>query len=397
MIMSGYEFMGEAPFTNVFLHGTVRDAKGRKMSKSLGNGIDPLEVVDRFGADALRFTVLSMCGVGTDIHLDHEDLEAAFAPGRNFSNKLWNAGRFTLMSVGDTPVKPLSSVMSTLETSDRWILSRLQHAAAEMTESLERFRLDEAVDRAYHFFWSDFADWYLELSKGRLRGDRGDESRETARAVLVHVFDGILRLLHPIVPFVTEYLWDRIPWPEGVARPAGLSLAPWPKADRALENAKAEAALAAFQELVSNVRSLRKEYGVGEGAMVTLVVGGVSPEQRGFLEAEAPRLEQLARVGELHFGSSAGRGVGASAVTRDGTEIFLPLEGLIDLDQERRRLRAEIDRLDGQVAGAEKKLANEQFVGRAPAEVVQKEREKVGAFSEQRSKLQGKLSALEVS
>jgi valyl-tRNA synthetase len=301
------------------------------------------------------------------------------------------------MSVGDAPVRPLAAVRSSLETSDRWILSRLQHASSEVTESLERFRLDEAVDRAYHFFWSDFADWYLELSKGRLRGDRGDESRETARAVLVHVFDGILRLLHPIVPFVTESLWDRIPWPEGAARPSGLSLAPWPVPDPALEDAEAEASLAAFQELISAVRSLRKEYGVGEGATVTLVVGGVSPDRRSYLQAEAPRLEQLARVGELQFGASTGRGIGASAVTRDGTEIFLPLEGLVDLEQERRRLRAEIERLDGQVAGAEKKLANEQFVGRAPAEVVQKEREKVGAFSEQRSKLREKLSALEVS
>jgi valyl-tRNA synthetase len=397
MIMSGYELKGEAPFTNVFLHGTVRDAKGRKMSKSLKNGIDPLVVVDKFGADALRFTVLSMCGVGTDIHLDHESLESAFAPGRNFSNKLWNAGRFALMSLGDEPVKPLSAVTANLETSDRWILSRLQHASAEMTESLERFRLDEAVDRAYHFFWSDFADWYLELSKSRFRGDRGDASRETARSVLVHVFDGILRLLHPIVPFVTEYLWDRIPWPEGVERPKGLSVAPWPVPDPALEDAKAEASLGAFQELVTAVRSLRKEYGVGEGAMVPLVVGGVGADRRSYLEGEAPRLEQLARVGELHFGPSAGRGVGASAVTRDGTELFIPLEGLIDLDQERRRLRAEIERLDGQVAGAEKKLSNEQFVGRAPAEVVQKEREKMGAFSEQRSKLREKLTALEVS
>jgi valyl-tRNA synthetase len=184
MVMAGYEFMGEAPFTDVFLHGTVRDAKGRKMSKSLGNGIDPLEVVDRFGADALRWTVLSMCGVGTDIHLDHEDLEAAFAPGRNFANKLWNAGRFTLMSVGEGAVKPLAEVEADLEATDRWILSRFHRATASMTDGLERFRLHDVVERAHRFFWGDFADWYLEVVKTRLRGEEGEASREAARAVL---------------------------------------------------------------------------------------------------------------------------------------------------------------------------------------------------------------------
>ena len=180
MIMSGYEFMGEPPYRDVFLHGMVRDARGRKMSKSLGNGIDPLEVVDRFGADALRFTVLSMCGIGTDIHLDHEDLEAAFAPGRNFTNKLWNAGRFTLLSVGDDSVGALETVDDRLEVADRWILSRLARTTREMTAGLEKFRLHDVVDRAYHFFWGDFADWYLELSKGPLRGDDGESAREVS-------------------------------------------------------------------------------------------------------------------------------------------------------------------------------------------------------------------------
>jgi valyl-tRNA synthetase len=397
MIMSGYEFMGAAPFRDVYLHGTVRDATGRKMSKSLGNGIDPLTVVERFGADALRFTVLSMCGIGTDIHLDHEDLETAFAPGRNFSNKLWNAGRFTLMSVGEAPVRPLGGVIEGAEVADRWILSRLQRAAGEVTASLERFRFDEVVERAYHFFWSDFADWYLELAKGRLRGDDGDESRETARSVLVHVFDRILRLLHPVVPFVTEYLWDRIPWPEGSERPASLVLARWPEVEVALADAEAERSMEAFQELVTQVRSLRKEYGVGEGASVTLVIGGISDERRAHLDGERARLGQLARVSEIDFDGAGERGVGASAVLRDGTEVFLPLEGLVDLERERARLRGEIERLDQQVKGAQGKLSNENFVGRAPAEVVQKERDKVQVFSEQRTKLVEKLATLERS
>ncbi len=397
MIMAGYHLQGEAPFRDVFLHGTVRDAKGRKMSKSLGNGIDPLEVVDRFGADALRYTVLSMCGVGTDIHLDHEDLEGAFAPGRNFANKLWNAGRFTLMSVGDGPVLRLDEVASSLEPADRWILSRLSRTTSEITTGLERFRLHDAVERAHHFFWGDFADWYLELVKGRLRGEEGEPSREAARSVLVHVFDGVLRLLHPLVPFVTEHLWDRIPWPEGIERPDRLPLAPWPEADPAREDPEAERFIGELQELVTAVRSLRKEYAVGEGARVTVVLQGISGDRRVRLARELGRLDQLARIGELVFDAEAVSGVGATAVLRDGTEIFLPLEGLVDLDRERSRLRDEIARLEGQLAGAEAKLANEGFTSRAPAEVVAKEREKAQSFRDQRDKLGSKLATLEAT
>ncbi|MEX0856324.1 MAG: valine--tRNA ligase, partial [Gemmatimonadota bacterium] len=284
MIMAGFEFRGETPFRDIYLHGTVRDAQGRKMSKSLGNGIDPLEVVDRFGADALRYTVLSMCGVGTDIHLDHEDLEAAFAPGRNFANKVWNAGRFTLMSVGEEPVQPIEAVADHLEVADRWILTRLSQTSREMTDGLQRFRLHEVVEQGHHFFRGDFADWYLELAKGRLRGEEGPESREAARAVLVHTFDGVLRLLHPLIPFVTEYLWDRIPWPDGRERPESLLVAPWPEPSPEWEDRAAEAYIDFFQELVTAVRSLRKEYGVGEGARVTLVVAGGGAERREALE-----------------------------------------------------------------------------------------------------------------
>ena len=395
MIMAGYEFQGEPPFRDVFLHGTVRDAQGRKMSKSLGNGIDPMEVVDRFGADALRYTVLSMCGVGTDIHLDHQDLEAAFAPGRNFANKLWNAGRFTLMSVGEGPVRRLDEVMGELEVADRWILSRLFHTTGEMTRALERFRLHEAVERVHHFFWGEFADWYLELVKSRLRGDSGDESREAARAVLVHVFDQILRLLHPLVPFVTEHLWDRIPWPRDRERPERLLVAPWPQADPSREDPEAEAAMAAFQELVTVVRRLRKEYGVGEGAPVEVVLSGASRAFRGRISGQGPQLQQLARIEGIRFDGPGEGEVGATAVLTNGVEVFLPLAGLVDLDRERERLREQIQRLEGQLTGVRKKLGNESFVTRAPVEVVEKERAKEATFLDQRDKLAAKLSALE--
>jgi valyl-tRNA synthetase len=396
MIMAGYEFMGEAPFKTVYLHATVRDTKGRKMSKSLGNGIDPLEVVERFGADALRFTVISAAAVGTDIYLDPDDLEASFAPGRNFANKVWNAGRFTLMSVGDGPLRPLEEVGAGMELADRWILSRLSRTARGLTEELEKFRLHDVAETAYHFFWGELADWYLELVKPRLKGEAGEASREAARTTLITALDGILRLLHPLIPFVTEELWQQLPWPQGRERPPALMEAPWPEGDPAWEEEDAEARMEALQELITLIRRLRKEYGVPEGVEVSVVLAGAPGYFQGTLESEGAALQMLARVGEIRLGGSMS-GPGAHGVLVNGTELFIPLAGVIDLDREKERLRVEIQRLEGQLDGARKKLENQGFIEKAPEEVVAREREKEASFQEQVAKLQEKLHAFEGS
>jgi valyl-tRNA synthetase len=393
MIMAGYEFMGEAPFTEVYLHGTVRDKLGRKMSKSLGNGIDPLHAVELFGADALRFTVLSSGAAGTDILLDHEDLDASFSPGRNFANKVWNAGRFALMSLGDEPVLSVDQVADALEVEDRWILSRLSRTTDHMTRELERFRLHDVSDRIYHFVWGDFADWYLELIKPRMYGDAGPESREAARATLVGVLDGICRLLHPLMPFVTTTLWDRLPSPEGVQRPEALIVAPWPEPTSAWESDEAEATISELQELITQIRSLRKEYGVAEGATVPVFLSDLSPAMTAVIQTQSDAAGRLARVEAFHTDTRP-EGVGASGVLRSGTEVFIPLGGLIDLDHERSRLSAEVIRLEGQLKGVSGKLANDKFVSRAPAEVVQKERDKAVSYSAQIEKLKQKIDAL---
>ncbi|MFC1660877.1 valine--tRNA ligase [Gemmatimonadota bacterium] len=395
MIMAGYEFMGEAPFSTVYLHATVRDTDGRKMSKSLGNGIDPLEVVDRFGADALRFTVISAAAVGTDIYLNPHDLEASFASGRNFANKVWNAGRFTLMSMGDEPVRPLDEVESHLELADRWILSRLSRTAEDLTRELEKFRLHDVAETAYHFFWGEVADWYLELVKPRLRADSSPESREAARSTLVHLFDGILRLLHPLIPFVTEELWQKLPWPEGRDRPGALIEAPWPEGDPARIDPDAEERMRSLQELITQIRRLRKEYGVPEGAEVPVVLSGAPLDFGGTLETEISAVQLLARVGTLTLDGGRLEGAGAHAVLINGTELFLPLEGVIDLDRERARLEGEIDRLTSQLAGAESKLENQGFLEKAPEEVVSKEREKAASLGEQLTKLRAKLKSIQ--
>ena len=401
MIMAGYEFMGEAPFTQVYLHGTVRDMKGRKMSKSLGNGVDPIEVVDRFGADALRFTLLSSAGVGTDIQLDHEDLEASFSPGRNFANKLWNAGRFALMTLGDDPVPTVSDVNGALELEDRWILSRLQRTTENATEGLERFRLHEVSERLYHFVWGDFADWYLELIKPRMQGKSGDDSLQAARATLVAVLDGVLRLLHPLTPFVTSALWERLPWPAGADRPEALIVAPWPELDARLVDEESERRLGELQELVTQVRSLRKEYSVPEGRGITLRLSGVGGPFKTVVEEQGTTLQRLARVDTCELnedgdGPAAGSTgvVGAHAVLRNGVEVLIPLEGVIDVARERERLQEEVDRLGAQVEGTRTKLSNDGFLKSAPPDIVDREREKQSSFEEQLNKLRGKLSSL---
>jgi valyl-tRNA synthetase len=392
MVMSGIEFMGGIPFTDVVLNGTVRDHLGRKMSKSLGNGIDPLVVVERFGADALRYTVISGSAAGTDQYLNYQDLEEAFGPGRNFANKMWNAGRFALMNLGDAPRVSVEDVKDELELPDRWILSRFSRAARDVTQALERFRLQDAALRGYEFFWGELADWYLEASKPRLYGDQGEASQRAARATLAAVLDGAMRLLHPVMPFITEAVWQRLPRAEG--DPESIMVAAWPQGRPEWEDAAAEAAMEEVQAVISAVRNIRAEYGVQPGKRVPLRVAPASDQVRRTLEANGRVVRDLGRVDELGFGGADGQ-VGASAVLRSGTELFVPLAGVIDLERERARLREELTRVDGLIAGTEKKLGNESFVSRAPEEVVGREREKLASYREQRQKLAEKLSALE--
>ena len=392
MIMAGLEFMGEVPFRDVYLNGIVRDHLGRKQSKSLGNGIDPLEVVRLYGADALRYTVIAGAGAGTDQQLNYENLEESFGPGRNFANKLWNAGRFALMNLSGGEVPRLAEVEDALEPADRWILSRLSRVTREITGSLERLRLNEAATAGHHFFWGEVADWYLEMIKPRLRGDLGEESQRAAQATLVVVLDRTMRLLHPVVPFITETVWQRLPWREGDA--PSIMVAAWPEPQSAWEDAEVESHVEALQEVIGATRNVRAEYGVQPAQRVTLRISGASEGLAGLLELSRRTLADLARVEEISFTRGENE-VGASAVVVGGVEVFVPLEGVIDLDRERERLRGEIDRVRGQEEAISKRLGNESFVSRAPAEVVQRERDKLVGYGEQREKLSRSLAALE--
>ncbi len=395
MVMAGLEFMGDLPFTTVYLHGTVRDTQHRKMSKSLGNGIDPLDVVDQYGADALRFTVLSGTAVGTDLILDPGDLEASFAAGRNFANKLWNLGRFLLGHL-DGPVRPLAGSdpavirRDELRLADRWIIARCDEMVREVTVAFDRFRLNDAAAAVYRFVWSDLADWYIEQIKPRLHGDL--PGGDVARAVATRTFDVALRLLHPVMPFITETLWTRLP-----GHPPGASIirAPWPCPDERALDSEAQEHFRLVQEAVGAIRAIRAEYGVQPGQQVRAVIASSHPRSRDVLSREQDTIRRLARVSELQVGPDAPEAGGAgTAVLSDGSAILVPLGDLIDLKRECARLRSEIERIEELVARQEQKLGNTAFVTRAPADVVTREREKLASWQEQVSVLRDKRERL---
>jgi valyl-tRNA synthetase len=394
MVMSGLDCMGSLPFTTVYLTGIVRDTKHQKMSKSRGNGIDPLAVIERFGADALRYAVLSGAAVGTDVILDPNDLETSFGPGRNFANKLWNAGRFILSNL-DGPVRPLAGSYpdvvrkEELTLADRWIIARCDAAVRETTQAYERYRLNEAVGAAYRFLWSDLADWYIEQVKPRLYGDQ--PGGDVARAVLARVFDVSLRLLHPAMPFITETLWQRLP---GHAEGASIESGPWPVADARAVDGPALAEFGVVQEIVGAVRSIRAEYAVQPGQAVRVSIADASKAARRAMTAEEGTIRRLAKVSALSTSGDGHAHGAAHAVLQDGTTVTVPLGDLIDVDRECARLGTELERLTQLIASQETKLANPQFTSRAPEAIVAKEREKLGSWREQAETLRRKRAQL---
>lgn len=407
MVMAGYAFMDAPPFHTIYLHGTVRDADHVKMSKSLGNGIDPMDVVEKYGADALRYTVIAGMGLGADLMLDHRDLERSFAPGRNFATKLWNIGRFLLANVGTSPVRSVDELRENeLMLPDRWILGRLNATILECDAALgparpergkwrpaERYtglHLSEFAEAARRFVWNDVADWYLETTKGRIGASGGDS--EVARAVLTHVFDNALRLLHPIMPFITETLWQRLPFPVAADRGEFLAIAAWPLPH---PRSKAEiddmSRFDLIRDAVSAVRQTRSDYAIPPGKSMDVTV---QSRANGPLFAEqAPLIGRLTRSTVKVGGQSAGAGA-AHSVLADGSEVIVPLGGLVDLTKECGKLRAELKQLEAQLESLSKRLRNAGFTSKAPPEVVEAERKKEAEWIKRRGQLAEKVIAL---
>ena len=403
MVMAGHFFMGREPFHTVYLHGTVRDMQHVKMSKSLGNGIDPLDVVQAYGADALRYTVIAGLGLGTDVMLDPTNLAASFAPGRNFVTKLWNIGRFILQNLGDAPAPALADIDPTrLTRADAWILARLDAAIAECDAALgpprpsrdgrwtsgelyAGLRLSELVESARRFAWNELADWYVESTKPRLGGPDGD----VARAVLVHAFDAALRLLHPVVPFITETLWQAI---APRAADEFLARAAWPVRRTLDDDAAREFEL--VREAVSAIRQIRAEYNIAPGARVGARVGGAQPRAGRVLADEAALIGHLARA-DVSAGDGTGDGEAAAhAVLSDGSHVRVPLAGAIDLGKECGRLRGELEQVAALRAGIEQRLGNERFVTRAKPEVVAGERRRLEELTTRAAQLTAKVHTL---
>lgn len=389
MIFMGLEFAEDIPFHEVFIHGLMRDAQGRKMSKSLGNGIDPLEVIEEYGADALRFSIVTGVAPGYDMRFRIEQVEAS----RNFANKIWNAARFTLMNLADYADGLLSAeelVALPLELPDQWILDRYAWVAAEVNRQLGRYDLGEAARVLYDFIWGDFCDWYIELVKGRLYDKSTPESKKVAQAVLTYVLEGTMRLLHPFMPFITEEIWQNL-------KVGGETImtAAYPQRESVLSFPEATQTMTAFIEVVRAIRNARVEAEVPLGKRIEaiLLVDDRLLADFAALEAEFSALAGLARLTILPAQSA--KPEKALSALAAGVEIYLPLAGMLDVEKELERLNKERERLLQEVARAEQKLANEAFISKAPAAVVENERAKLAAYKADLAKVEERISEVE--
>jgi len=396
MMMLGLKFMADhpsrahardpdaVPFRVVLIHGLVRDPYGQKMSKTRGNVIDPLEIFEHYGTDAARFTLVASAAPSNDISLQYSKLETY----RNFCNKIWNAARFVLLNTEATDVAaPADDVPPTL--ADRWIQSVLHRTIAEVTRDLEEFRFHEAAHRLYHFFWHDFCDWYLELQKGAVTLSEDSPLRRAARRRLREVLETALRLLHPFMPFITEELWQRLPH-EGET----ICLAPYPTADPARVDPVVERQMETIIEVITKVRNIRAVMNLDPAQELCLLLRPLTAGAAAVIRENEAAIRRLARVGRIEYVESL---EGYRQVARDvaeEVELAVPLEGLIDVERERERLRRTVEKLEKELQTLQRRLANADFLERAPEEVVRETRQRHEEVSERRQRLLAILNGL---
>jgi len=400
MVMMGMEFMGEAPFSDVYIHGTILDEQGRKMSKSLGNGIDPVDMIEQYGADAVRFSLITLATEGQDLKLS----ESKFEMGRHFANKVWNAARFVLMNLGDGPeAAPSAEDLAAARTfEDVWILSRLHGTIESVTSWLEAFRTHEAAQALYDFFWHEFCDWYLEVVKPRLQNARS-AGGAAARETLATVLDQSLRLLHPFTPFLTEKLWGHL---KQAVREASLRAseqmqgealitAAWPAADPALRDEEAEQQMALLQEIVRAVRNVRKTKGIPDRKPVKVTISAPDEPTDRLIEERTDFLKEMAVLGEVEHGVHVVKPPHCATTVVGTVEVFLRLEGLIDIEEERGRLQKQQAEVQGRIQSVEETLHNASFRANAPEQVVQQKADRAGELRAQLAKIIQNLADLE--
>ena len=401
MVMMGLEFMGEAPFSHVVIHGTILDEIGRKMSKSLGNGIDPVQMIEQFGADAVRFSLIMLSPEGQDLKLS----ESRFEMGRNFANKVWNAGRFVLLNLaqasGDALRGKDAAALRTFE--DRWILSRLQGVIESVTAYLEDYRTHEAAQIIYEFVWHEVCDWYLEIIKPRLAAGAAPADAATARQTLATVLDQSLRLLHPFAPFLTEEIWQHLKGtlagsslPAAAAMQAeGIICAPWPELHPELREPDLEQQMTMLQDVVRAVRNVRKSKGLADRLAVSVVISSPNSGTDAVLGAHERFLSDMAVLSGLEHGVELAKPPRCATAVVGTTEVFLRLEGLVDIEEERSRLARQRQELEKQIQAADAVLNNPGFLARAPQEVVVQKRERAAELRAQLTKIIQNLADLE--
>jgi valyl-tRNA synthetase len=382
MMMMGLHFMGTEPFHTVYIHALVRDAQGQKMSKSKGNVIDPLKLIDEFGGDALRFTLTALAVPGRDIKLS----ESRVAGYRNFATKLWNAARYCLMS-GAKP-DPGFDPGTCEQKINRWIVGKTAEAARELEAALAAYRFNDAADVLYHFTWHAFCDWYLEATKPILNGDDAAAAAET-RAAIAWTLSRLLHLLHPFMPFITEELWEHL----GGAAAGRLIVSDWPVFDDALIDPEAAAEIDWVQRLITEIRTVRSEMNVPPSARIPLLVTEAAETSRQRLDSHREIISWLARIDSIELGQAPASN-GAVQVVIDEATVVLPLAGVIDVDQEKGRLKRELEKAEGEIAKVDKKLGNQQFLAKAPAEVVEEQRGRRDEAVQLRDKLGAALGRL---
>ena len=387
MVMMGMAFGKDVPFHHVFIHGLVRDSQGRKMSKSLGNGIDPVEVIEKYGADTLRFMLITGNTPGNDMRFYWERVESA----RNFANKIWNASRYMLMNLEgfDRAFVPKAADYT---LADKWILSRYAHTAQAVTESLEKFELGEAGRMIYEFIWNEFCDWYIELTKARLYDKENERARTTALYVLSYVLEHTLRLLHPFMPFLTEEIWQKVPHEMSEK---SIMVTPWPHDTARHIDDTAEAQMVAIMETIKTVRNLRAEVGALPGHKSEVMLHFVDEALRPVFAENEGYLHALAAAAPMTI-LSAGAGKPENALTGvvSGIEIYLPLKGLIDVEKETARLSKEKGKLEKEIQRLSGKLGNEGFLKKAPATVIASEREKLAGYAEKLKTIEARMADL---
>ncbi len=365
MIMAGLEFMGDIPFHHVYFNGIVRDELGRKMSKSLGNGIDPLEMIEQYSADAVRFTLIMLSSEGQDINLG----ERSFEMGRNFSNKIWNAFRFLAMNAKDGWETEIEKYKEHFTLEDRWILSRYQKAILHTTQGIENFRVNDSLNSVYHFFWDDYCDWYLEMIKKRLYHAENEIERKTALAVAAHIMKGVMNLLHPFIPFITEEIWQNLKAKDEES----IVISSWPEVKEELIDESVEEKMRFIQESIGSIRNLRAEMNVAPGQKIKVHYKADGEIERLIRQsydhfAALAKIEELTPVPEDFAREEAG------TVVVQSIEYFIPLREALDLEKEKERLEKELKRLEGLEKSCLAKLNNQNFLQKAPEKVIETER-----------------------